>query len=119
MQTHNQRLGIAGEVAAGAYLSGLGHEILERNWRCRSGEIDLITQLSGQIIAVEVKTRSSDKFGTPFDAISEQKLHRIQRLILLWAQTRGRYVAQVRVDILCLYPQSGGWRIEHHQAVES
>lgn len=119
MEQHNQRLGRAGEQVAAQYLASIGHQILVKNWRTTYGELDLISVHAGQLIAVEVKTRTSEKYGTAFEAISATKYRRIQRLILGWAVANHWHLEQVRVDVLCLYRKNQGWRIEHHQAVQS
>lgn len=107
-----QLLGARGEQAAADYLCAHGYRILERNWRCKIGELDLI-------VAVEVKTRSTNNFGTGFDAITPSKYRRLQRLLLAWGKTRGRYVGRLRIDVIEVYPQSGGYRCQHHEQVAS
>lgn len=119
MTTHNQRLGRAGEDVAAAYLRSIGHRILEKNWRSEFGELDLISSHAGQLIAIEVKTRSSDKYGTAFEAIGEQKLRRIRRLMIQWARMRQWRLAEIRVDVICVYPEPDTWRIEHYRRVYS
>lgn len=117
MGKHNQLLGRRGEDAAAAYLTAYGHRILERNWRTPTGELDLVSELAGQVIAVEVKTRTTDRFGSGFEAISAVKYRRIQRLILQWAGAQGRYLARIRIDVIALMPGNPGWRIEHYEDV--
>ncbi|MCW4466254.1 YraN family protein [Glutamicibacter sp. MNS18] len=119
MGQHKQRLGRAGEEVAAEYLSGIGHRILARNWRTSTGELDLISVAGEQLIAVEVKTRTSDKFGTAFEAINAAKFRRIHRLIRQWARENNLMTMQVRVDVLCIYKENVGWRIEHHRQVGS
>lgn len=115
-----QLLGARGEQAAADYLCAHGYRILERNWRCKIGELDLIVADANDfVLAVEVKTRSTNNFGTGFDAITPSKYRRLQRLLLAWGKTRGRYVGQLRIDIIEVYPQSGGYRCQHHEQVAS
>lgn len=74
MRTAAQRLGAVGEAATAAYLSQNHYEILDRNWRCSAGELDAVARLgNGQIVGIEVKTRTSQRFGTGFEAITAQK----------------------------------------------
>ena len=73
------RRGAAGERAAARHLTGLGHRVIERNWRGRGGEIDLITIHYGILHFVEVKTRSSRSYGGGLDAISASKRAKLAR----------------------------------------
>ncbi|MGQ3384970.1 YraN family protein [Glutamicibacter sp. TV12E] len=120
MRTAAQRLGAAGELAAANYLSDHQYEILDRNWRCSVGELDAVARAgNGQIVAVEVKTRSSTRFGTGFDAITAQKYRRLHRLLILWAQAHRTFIAEPRVDILEVYPQGPGYTFLLHQSVQA
>ncbi len=74
MSRYNKRLGDFGEAVAAQYLKDRGFSILETNYRTRSGEIDLICMDKNTLVFVEVKTRNSDKFGHPSEAVDEVKL---------------------------------------------
>ena len=85
--------------------------MVERNWRCREGEIDLIARKGTTVVFCEVKTRSSDAFGTPAEAVTAAKRARIRRLATIWLsrqtdRRRGRIrfdvaaVVGARVDVL-------------------
>ena len=63
-------LGRAGEQAAHDHLVALGFVVLDRNWRCGQGEIDIVAREAGELVIVEVKTRRSTGFGHPFDALA-------------------------------------------------
>lgn len=76
MAEHNE-LGKQGENAAVQYFLRNGYEIVERNWRCERYEIDIIAQNDEYIVFVEVKTRSSNQWGNPEDAVSKGKIKRI------------------------------------------
>ena len=76
MAKHNE-LGKLGEEIAVNYLIGKGYEILERNWRNRHKEIDIIAKDGEELVIVEVKTRQSDDYGEPFIAVSRQKQTRL------------------------------------------
>ncbi|MDO8270077.1 MAG: YraN family protein [Candidatus Levybacteria bacterium] len=67
-------IGVLGEEAACRYLMGLGYTIIERNFRKGYGEIDIIATHKDVLVFIEVKTRTSEKFGTPFEAVSQKKL---------------------------------------------
>ena len=77
-------LGRFGEEVAAAHLVAAGLTIVERNWRCRDGEVDIIA-LDGDVLVVcEVKTRRGVGFGTPLDAVTPAKAARLRRLALRW-----------------------------------
>jgi putative endonuclease len=65
-----------------------GFLVLDRNWRCRDGEIDLVCRRSHLLVFCEVKTRSSPAFGSPAEAVTPVKQRRLRRLALLWLQAQ-------------------------------
>jgi putative endonuclease len=65
--------GAMGEEAAALFLENLGYRIIERNWRCRSGEIDLIAKQEHTLVFIEVRSRSSSKYGTPAESVTARK----------------------------------------------
>lgn len=73
MTERRRRLGQLGERLAAERLAALGYEIIERNYRCREGEIDLVTRYAGRIVFVEVRTRRSEHFGGPEESITARK----------------------------------------------
>ena len=77
--------GRAGEERAAAHLRSSGYAILDRNWRCDQGEIDIVATRDDMLCIVEVKTRRSEAFGHPFEAVDERKRHRLWRLAFAWA----------------------------------
>jgi putative endonuclease len=74
-----QLLGQEGERLAEQYLKRKGYKVVERNYRCLSGEVDLIVLDQRVIVFVEVKTRTDDRFGTPFDAVEMRKQQKMIR----------------------------------------
>lgn len=102
--SHNTTLGRAGEQRAADYLRERGYEIVGRNWRCSDGEIDLIATHGDVLAIIEVKTRSSRRYGHPLEALDRAKVDRLWRLALMWARThaetaRGR---RIRVDAVAV-----------------
>lgn len=91
-------LGAAGETLVASHLESLGATVIERNWRIKEGEIDLVARLNGTLLFVEVKSRSSAKFGHPLEAIDNEKAHRLQRLALAWIATHDLWGADYRID---------------------
>jgi putative endonuclease len=111
-------LGRRGEQLAADYLLGAGYAILERNWRCRAGEIDLVAQDGAETVFVEVKTRSSVAFGHPLEAITAQKLARLRRLAAAWCEEHPGRRRGIRIDaIAVLAPLNGEVQLEHLRRV--
>ena len=110
MQTrNNQRTGAFGEEVVTQYLTAKNAEIIERNWRIREGEIDIIAlQPSGVFAFIEVKTRSSLAFGHPFEAINKDKAHRMQRLAMAWLATHGCLGCDYAIDAAAVLINSDG-----------
>jgi putative endonuclease len=96
-----QRVGAAGERLAALWYEEHGFEIVARNWRCAAGEIDLVCRRGPLLVVCEVKTRRSDRFGTPAEAVTPAKQRRLRRLTAAYlAQPGGqRGVREVRVDV--------------------
>ena len=98
-----QRIGAFGENVTSQFLIERGDEILDRNWRIREGEIDLVSlSADGVFHFVEVKTRSSLAFGHPFEAINSEKAHRMQRLALGWLATHGCLGCEYTIDVVAI-----------------
>lgn len=77
-------LGRAGEERAARHLEAHGYTIVDRNWRCSAGEIDIVALTAGEVVIVEVKTRRTDGFGHPFEALTARKRARLWRLGVAW-----------------------------------
>jgi putative endonuclease len=115
-------LGRQGEEAAARYLTArLGWTILERNWRCPEGELDIIAYNGRRHIVCEVKTRATALFGTPFDAITPAKAARLRRLANRWAAEHGIRAATVQIDVIALTSSRsaarGGFDLDHLREV--
>ncbi|MDF2994346.1 MAG: YraN family protein [Microbacterium sp.] len=114
-------LGRAGEDRAARYLEQLGFEILDRNWRCRAGEIDVVAADASTVVVVEVKTRRDEAYGHPFEALDARKRARLWRLAVAWAvahrdQVQGR---RLRIDAVGLIgAEPANARLEHLVDVE-
>ncbi len=80
MGTHNRDYGAQGEDAVADWYRANGYEIVTRNWRCRDGELDLIVRQGRLFVFCEVKSRSSDRFGAPVEAVTAVKQARLRRL---------------------------------------
>lgn len=95
-------IGALGEQMAVDYLQGLGLRVLERNWRCRYGELDIIAvdDAARAVVFVEVKTRTSEQFGGVAQAVTPVKVRRLRRLAGLWLAQRSGHWAAVRIDVV-------------------
>jgi putative endonuclease len=105
-------LGRRGEQAAAQWYVAHGYEILERNWRCAEGEIDLLcgrTQQSAgraarTLVVCEVKTRSSLSHGHPLEAVTAAKQRRLRRLAAAFVRERGHRFDHLRFDVVAVTP---------------
>jgi putative endonuclease len=102
----SRALGRAGEDVAAAWYEEHGYEVLERNWRRREGEVDLITRKGRTVAFCEVKTRSTDAFGTGAESVLPAKQRRIRRLASRWlaelTPASGRVLVDLRFDVVCI-----------------
>ncbi|MCX7019078.1 MAG: YraN family protein [bacterium] len=98
-KTHNKIIADLGEQAAERFLRRVGLRIIERNFRCRSGEIDIIAEEAGVIVFAEVKTRSPCAVLPPEDAVNEDKRRRIKRAAAYYL-SNFRDPVPVRYDIV-------------------
>lgn len=112
-------LGARGERLAAEHLEDLGYRVLERNWRAvpsrdgMRGELDLVAEHERWVVAVEVKTRSSVRYGHPFEAITPAKTARLYRLAAAWARGHRRDPRTIRVDAVAItFAHDGGVAIE-------
>jgi len=111
-------LGRDGEQAAVAYLEGCGFRILDRNWRCADGEIDIVAVERYTFVVCEVKTRSGTRYGTPLEAVGRAKQRRLRKLAVRWLSAHGVRFDQIRIDVVgLLYEGTGGFTIEHIRGV--
>jgi putative endonuclease len=108
-------LGTAGEAAVAAWYEAGGYEVLDRNWRCAAGELDLVVARGRTIVFCEVKTRRSDAFGTPAEAVTARKQQRLRRLALHWIGERGVH-GDLRFDVASVRPGRGALSVEVLQA---
>jgi putative endonuclease len=111
-------LGQQGEQLAANFLAEAGMTVLERNWRCKEGEIDIVAVAGRTLVICEVKTRSGLRFGTPIEAITRQKAWRLRKLAALWIKAHELTFDEVRIDIIGILRASAGqFTIEHVEGV--
>lgn len=96
---HRQRLGIAGEDAVAAWYEAAGYRVVDRNWRCRDGELDLVVMRGETLAFCEVKTRTSTRFGTPVEAVTPTKQRRLRVLAARWLADHDTRRCALRFDV--------------------
>ena len=110
-------LGSFGEQVAAQALHRSGMSILDRNWTSRYGEIDIVARDGSSLVVVEVKTRRSVRFGSPFEAVVPQKVRRLRRLTGLWIEAnRGElgWMRGVRIDVVAVWCFDGRPPVVEH-----
>jgi putative endonuclease len=111
-------LGAYGERVAAAHLTAAGLTILERNWRCDLGEIDIVARDGDTLVVCEVKTRAGTGFGSPLEAVTPRKAARLRRLAARWIQDRQVHPPDVRIDLVSvLRGARGAAEVEHVRGV--
>ncbi|BDZ56175.1 hypothetical protein DSM26151_17620 [Agromyces marinus] len=92
--------------------------VLDRNWRCRHGELDLVLRDGPTLVFVEVKTRAGSGFGHPFEAITPRKLARLRRLALAWCEANGSPAGRIRIDAVAVHaPADAPAIVEHLEGI--
>ena len=97
-----RHLGARGEELAACWYAARGFEVLDRNWRCAGGEIDLVLRKGSTLVVCEVKTRSTLAYGSPADAVTGPKRARLRRLAARWLAEHDVHPANVRFDVACV-----------------
>ncbi len=111
-------IGRHGENVAVKHLEAAGLTVLERNWRCRLGEIDVVALDGDCLVVCEVKTRRSVSAGMPVEAVTLKKLRRLRRLTGIWLAHQNRGFRQIRIDVIGILLLAGRPPvIEHLKAV--
>jgi putative endonuclease len=113
MATARRIVGDAGEDAVAAWYQAAGYTIIARNWRVRAGELDVIARRQGVIVFCEVKTRRSDTYGIPAEAVTARKQARIRALASQWLTENRIRGDVVRFDVAAVRPDGrGAWLVE-------
>lgn len=93
-------LGKFGEDLAATRMERDGLEVIERNWRCTSGELDIVARDGSTLVFCEVKTRRTAYFGDPIEAVTVRKANRIYKLAAIWMRERSVHADDVRYDVV-------------------
>jgi len=111
-------LGRFGEAYAARHLVEQGMVVLDRNWRCPAGEIDLVLRDGRVLVVCEVKTRSSTAYGSPLEGVNDRKAARLRRLAARWLVDHDLHPDDVRIDLVgVLAPAGVAPRLEHLRGV--
>jgi putative endonuclease len=111
-------LGERGEDLAAAHLVAQGMVLLDRNWRCDAGEIDLVLRDGAVLVVCEVKTRSSTAFGEPLEAVTPVKAARLRRLAVRWVREHDCRPGDIRIDMVgVLAPRGRAVEVEHVEGI--
>lgn len=97
---NKRKKGTEKEELAADWMTAHGYQILERNYRCRQGEIDLIGEKDGVLVFVEVKYRKDSRLGDPAEAVDLRKQHRIARTAEYYCWEKGRWNCPCRFDVI-------------------
>lgn len=109
-----QAVGAYGEQLAWEHLAGLGYVLVDRNWRCEQGELDIVARDGPCLVFCEVKTRRSTAFGSPVESVTPAKAARLRRLAVAWLQAHGERAEEVRIDVIgVLSPHGAPAEVEH------
>lgn len=111
-------LGRYGEDVAAGHLRDSGLVVLERNWRCDAGEIDIVARDGRTLVVCEVKTRRSQAYGPPAEAVTRAKAARLRRLAMRWVDEHAVRPDAIRIDVVAvLRGPRGPAAVEHLRGV--
>lgn len=123
----NKATGNKGETLAVEYLERKGYQILQRNYRSKWGEVDIIARTCVHVntsareneivVFVEVKTKTTDQFGEPWEMVNRWKIEQVKRMGDAWCREYG-WVGRVRVDVVGVWMGEEPPRIEYWESVE-
>jgi len=107
-----RQVGADGEAAVARWYEARGYDVLDRNWRVREGELDLVVHHRGTVVFCEVKTRRSDRFGLPVEAVTARKQQRLRLLAARWLDARHVSHRALRFDVASVVPDGrGAWAV--------
>ncbi|MGI6278843.1 MAG: YraN family protein [Patescibacteria group bacterium] len=112
-KTTAQIVGQTGENLAVDHLLQSGYQILDRNFKIRLGELDIVALDQDQVVLVEVKTRSGTKFGLPEEAINKKKLTKIKQVGQVWVRQHPQFPQSLRIDLIAIL----GDKIKHYKNI--
>ena len=115
---YNKNFGTMGEDIATSYLESIGYKIIKRNFRCRQGEIDIIAQDKKEYVFIEVKTRSTDLYGIPREAVNTPKKKHIYKSTKYYLYKNRLENSFIRFDVIEIYFKNNKYIIKHLKQVD-
>lgn len=112
MPSRRQQYGRKSEALAARHLEKRGYRIIEKNYRTKHGEIDIIAREEDTVVFVEVKARRNNRFGNPKRAVTTEKQRKISMVALQYLKTTGQLKARARFDVVAVHPSADGERVE-------
>jgi putative endonuclease len=109
-----QAVGAYGERLAARHLTAAGMVLLDRNWRCRLGEIDIVARDGDAVVFCEVKTRRGSGYGPPVEAVVAAKARRLRQLAAQWLELHGVRPREVRFDVVSVVPRADADPLVEH-----
>jgi len=113
-----RELGIRGENIARDFLERNGYDIIETNYRCPEGEIDIVARTGDTLVFVEVRTRRNRGFGTPEESITPVKMQRLNAVAAHYGQNRENLPLSQRIDVLAIQMEKSG-RVSRIELIEN
>lgn len=113
MQTSRTALGARGEQLAVDHLVAAGLTVLDRNWRCARGELDVVAREGDALVFCEVKTRSGTRYGSPLEAVTPVKQARVRQLAGRWLDEHDERAAVLRFDVVGVLLVAGRATVDH------
>ena len=113
-----REIGILGEKAARDFLGENGYDIIETNYRCPEGEIDIIAQQEETLVFIEVRTKSGWRYGSPEESITPAKMEKLRTVAAHYGQNRGNLPALWRIDVVAVQ-MDGDNRISRIEIIEN
>lgn len=118
MMMNRKQLGLQGEQFAAQYLQQQGMEIVARNWRCSSGELDIIALEQGMLVFIEVRTRTvypngTERYGSVLEAVTPYKQQQIRKLAEIYLYQKKLYEQSIRFDVVLIQWDGGKMDATH------
>lgn len=114
---YTQKIGRFGEDIAEKYLKQKGYKIIDRNFTCKFGEIDIIALKRSEIIFIEIKTRVSKKYGMPSEAVTSYKLDKILKTAQYYLYVKNLVDKKTRIDVIEIYIKNNKIIVNHLKQV--
>jgi len=112
LPAEKKEIGQRGEEMAVSFLKGLNYQILERNYRCKLGEVDIIARDNDTLVFIEVRTRSSLDFGLPQESINRRKRHQISKVALEFMLRKKMKNIPARFDVVAISLEPGKEKVD-------